>query len=94
MAELPEIAKLTGQMRDTLCGKTIQAITLLQEKCANIPPDEFQKRTVGARIEDVRNRGKWIITALHNGENILYPLVWVRIFCILIMRRTKPINTR
>jgi formamidopyrimidine-DNA glycosylase len=74
MAELPEIAKLTGQMRDTLCGKTIQAITLLQEKCANIPPDEFQKRTVGARIEDVRNRGKWIITALHNGENILLSL--------------------
>lgn len=74
MAELPEIAKLTGQMRDTLCGKTIQAITLLQEKCANIPPDEFQKRTVGARIEDVRNRGKWIITGLHNGENILLSL--------------------
>ena len=74
MAELPEIAKLTGQMRDTLCGKTIEAITLLQEKCANIPPDEFQKRTVGARIEDVRNRGKWIITALHNGENILLSL--------------------
>src|SRR5690554_3888605 len=74
MAELPEIAKLTGQMRDTLCGKTIQAITLLQEKCANIPPDEFQKRTIGARIEDVRNRGKWIITGLHNGENILLSL--------------------
>lgn len=35
MAELPEIAKLSEQMRDVLCGKTIQNLTLQQEKCAN-----------------------------------------------------------
>lgn len=74
MAELPEIAKLSGQMRDTLCGKTIQNLTLLQEKCANIPSDEFQKRTTGARIDHIRNRGKWIITTLNNSENILLSL--------------------
>ncbi len=74
MAELPEIAKLAGQMRDTLCGKTIQTIILLQEKCANIPSDEFAKRTIGARIKDIRYRGKWIITSLDNGENILLSL--------------------
>ncbi len=74
MAEIPEIAKLSGQMRDTLCGKTIQYITLLQEKCANLPSEEFQKRTSGARIDDIRNRGKWIITTLNNGENILLSL--------------------
>ena len=74
MAELPEIAKLAGQMRDILRGKTIQTLTLLQEKCANIPFDEFQKRTLGARIEDTSNRGKWIITKLSNGENILLSL--------------------
>lgn len=74
MAELPEIAKLSGQMRDALCGMTIQNLTLLQEKCANIPSDELQKRTAGARIDDIRNRGKWIITTLNNGENILLSL--------------------
>ncbi len=74
MAELPEIAKLAGQMRDTLRGKTIQTLTLLQEKCANIPSDEFQKRITGAKIDDIRNRGKWIITTLSNGENILLSL--------------------
>lgn len=74
MAELPEIAKLAGQMRHTLCGKTIQAITLLQEKCANIPPGEFQERVIGAQIEDIRNKGKWIVTSLDNGENILLSL--------------------
>ncbi len=70
MAELPEIAKLAGQMRDTLVGKTIETVLLLQEKCANIPPDEFLRRTRGARITDVWHKGKWIITALDNGENI------------------------
>ncbi|MGI6706642.1 MAG: DNA-formamidopyrimidine glycosylase family protein [Clostridia bacterium] len=61
-------------MRDTLCGKTIQTVILLQEKCANIPADEFQKRVIGARIKDVGYRGKWIITSLDNGENILLSL--------------------
>jgi formamidopyrimidine-DNA glycosylase len=74
MAELPEIAKLSGQMRETLYGKTVKSVILLQEKCANIPADEFQKRVTGGRIEDVRNKGKWIITKLHNGENILLSL--------------------
>jgi formamidopyrimidine-DNA glycosylase len=61
-------------MRDTLRGKTIQTLTLLQEKCANIPIDGFQKRIMGARIDDIRNKGKWIITSLDNGENILLSL--------------------
>ncbi|HHV96181.1 MAG TPA: Fpg/Nei family DNA glycosylase [Clostridiaceae bacterium] len=74
MAELPEIVKLASQMRDTLCGKTMQSVTLLQEKCSNIPTDEFQKRVVGAKIKEVRNKGKWIIIVLGNGENILMSL--------------------
>jgi len=74
MAELPEIAKLAGQMRDTLCGKTVHAVNLLQEKCANIPALEFQKRIEGAQVIDIRNKGKWIITALSKGENILLSL--------------------
>ena len=74
MAELPEIAKLLGQMNDTLRGKTIQKVVLLQEKCANIPADDFQKRIVGAKICSTINKGKWIITALENGENILLSL--------------------
>jgi formamidopyrimidine-DNA glycosylase len=74
MAELPEITKLAGQMRDTLRGKSVKTITLLQEKCANIPPDEFQRRIAGAKITDTRNKGKWIITTLDNGENFLLSL--------------------
>ena len=74
MAELPEIAKLTRQMKDTLCGKTMQNINLLQEKCANIPAKKFQRRIAGAKITNVYNKGKWIITSLDNSENILLSL--------------------
>jgi len=74
MAELPEIAKLANQMNDTLRGKSIQRVSLLQEKCANIPEDEFQKRIVNAKITGTRYKGKWIITSLDNGENILLSL--------------------
>jgi formamidopyrimidine-DNA glycosylase len=74
MAELPEIYKLSKQMKDTLCGKTIQSIDLLQEKCANIPPDEFQSRVSGASIKDIGYKGKWIVTKLNNNENILLSL--------------------
>jgi len=74
MAELPEIAKFSKQMHDTLQGKTIRTITLLQEKCANIPQAEFQQRTASAKVSNVYNKGKWIITELSNNENILLSL--------------------
>ena len=74
MAELPEIAKITAQMKNKLSGKIIKEINLIQEKCANIPADEFQNKTAGAKITDVYNKGKWILTSLDNGENILLSL--------------------
>ena len=74
MAELPEIAKLAEQMKNILCDKTIKTIDILQEKCANIPVDEFKHRSEGAKICGVYNKGKWIITALDNGEHILLSL--------------------
>ena len=74
MAELPEITKLAGQMKNTLTGKTIDTITLLQEKCANVSQIEFQDRIAGAKITDVFHRGKWIITKTDRGECILLSL--------------------
>ena len=74
MAELPEIKKISTQMHDTLRAKTIQTVSILQEKCANIPADEFQTRTAGAIVTDVRTKGKWIVTTLSNGEQILLSL--------------------
>ncbi|MCL2571623.1 MAG: hypothetical protein FWE11_04400 [Defluviitaleaceae bacterium] len=74
MAELPEITKMAGQMNTTLRGKIIKEINLLQEKCANIPEADFNKRTVAATVTNVYHKGKWIITSLDNGEHILLSL--------------------
>jgi len=74
MAELPEIAKLANQMNETLRGKKIKNVALLQEKCANIPEAEFKKRVAGAKVSGVKNKGKWIVTSLANGEHILLSL--------------------
>ena len=74
MAELPEISKLSRQMKSVLCGKKITDIDILQEKCANISPADFRARTRNAVIKDVENKGKWIITSLDNGEYILLSL--------------------
>jgi len=74
MPELPEIMKLSSQMKETLQGKIIKEITLLQEECSNVPADELQRRTVGARVADIYHKGKWMITSLENGEYILLSL--------------------
>ena len=74
MAELPEIVKLAEQMNQKLKGKKIKSLTLNQEKCINIPEDEFKLRSIGGTITHVEHKGKWIITSLDNGENLLMSL--------------------
>jgi len=74
MAELPEIVKLSSQMRDTLVGKTLKRVELLQEKCSNVPQDAWDHRIADAKITDVYHKGKWILTKLDNGENIVLSL--------------------
>ena len=71
MAELPEISKIALQMQDILCGKTIDTIQILQEKCANVPQSVFNTRVCGAVVVQVDYKGKWIVTKLSNGENLL-----------------------
>lgn len=74
MAELPEIKKISSQMKETLTGKTITKIDVIQEKCLNIKVNELAKRIIGKEIIDVKNKGKWILINLSGQENILISL--------------------
>lgn len=74
MAEIPEILKYSGQMNETLTGKKIASLTLLQEKNLNVPAGAFLRRAEGAAVLGVGHKGKWIIMDLDNGENILISL--------------------
>jgi formamidopyrimidine-DNA glycosylase len=67
MPELPEIASWAKEMQEHLTGKQISSVEIIQPKCLNITPDDFQKNVSGALIRATTNRGKWILTELDTG---------------------------
>lgn len=71
MPELPEIASRAREMNAALPGKTIRAIEVAQPKCLNVPAEEFIGALTGATIQDVTNRGKWILTRTDQGWLLL-----------------------
>jgi formamidopyrimidine-DNA glycosylase len=60
MPEIPEIASRAAEMNQELVGKTIKAVEVLQPRCLNIPPGEFEKSVTNSLIESVIHHGKWI----------------------------------
>jgi formamidopyrimidine-DNA glycosylase len=82
MPELPEIYNLAGQMDEALKGKTIRGILIRQEKCLNVPSNEFSALVVGKKIDRIAPKGKWIfmslkpdayfLLSLGMGGNLLY----------------------
>ncbi len=67
MPELPEIASRAKEMQEYLTGKQITSVKIVQPKCLNIAPEDFQKSVSGAQIRSTTNRGKWILTELDKG---------------------------
>lgn len=74
MAEIPEIAKYCRQMHETLRGKEIADVQLLQPKCSSLSPAELCSALCGRTVERVYNRGKWIMTSLSGGMTLLLSL--------------------
>lgn len=74
MAESPEIYQLSKEMNEILKGKVCKKVHIRQEKCTNLPLFEINKRILGAGIQNVHSKGKWLIIHLDNGENILISL--------------------
>lgn len=71
MPELPEITQLARQMDSALPGKRITDILVIQEKCLNLPKDDFIAALVGATFNRVENRGKWIVAHTDQGWLLL-----------------------
>lgn len=67
MPELPEIATRARQMNAELKGKVINEIDIIQPKCLNLLPDEFNDHLAGACIEQTTYRGKWLFTHTSRG---------------------------
>lgn len=74
MPELPEIVNLAGQIDKTLRGKRIEKLEILQPKCLNLPPDQFEALVKGKEIRGAYSRGKWIFIKLHPETLLLLNL--------------------
>ena len=92
MAELPEIYKISQQMKAGLVGKTIAGIEVGQPKCLNIPPEAFSVALNDARITDVSYRGKWIFVDTNQGWLLLCMGMGGEI--LLVSRATLPDKRR
>jgi formamidopyrimidine-DNA glycosylase len=71
MPELPEITIFARDMQKELVGRTISTIEVLQPKCLNVPPAEFQAALTDAEIRDVIPQGKWLQVETTQGWLLL-----------------------
>jgi formamidopyrimidine-DNA glycosylase len=71
MPELPEISNLAMQMNKHLKGMRIEDIVILQPKSLNVPVEDFKSVLNGATIQEVGNRGKWIVVKTTAGYLLL-----------------------
>jgi formamidopyrimidine-DNA glycosylase len=70
MPELPDIYVLAASMKEALSNKVITEAFVNQPKCLNTTARKFRESIRGRRIEDVKQRGKWVLVSL-DGSMIL-----------------------
>lgn len=74
MPELPEVYHISRQMNQTLMGKQIVRVEVLQEKCLNMPLEDFQQCITHRPIEQIYARGKWIFIRFQGNMYLLISL--------------------
>lgn len=74
MPELPEIATIARQMDETLPGKEIALVEILQPKCLNMPPDDMQQALLSTKVGRTSYRGKWLFTQVAPERTLLINL--------------------
>lgn len=61
-------------MDAALRGRRIVAVEVRQEKCLNVPADEFRRMLAGGTVVSATWRGKWIFVRLGSGTHLLLNL--------------------
>ena len=69
MPELPEVETVVGDLRPLLAGRRFETVKLLLPRLVRYPrPAAFVRGLMGAQIESVTRRGKYIIAALAGSD--------------------------
>ncbi|HEX7245639.1 MAG TPA: bifunctional DNA-formamidopyrimidine glycosylase/DNA-(apurinic or apyrimidinic site) lyase [Solirubrobacterales bacterium] len=75
MPELPEVETVCRQLEPELRGRTIEALEVLDARwCRPTPPRTLERAIVGARIEDLGRRGKYLLLGLEGGRTLVMHL--------------------
>ncbi|MGB9666943.1 MAG: Fpg/Nei family DNA glycosylase, partial [Candidatus Cryosericum sp.] len=57
-----------------LRGRSVAGVDVMQPKCLNVPPREFEQLVTGTSVGHVTSRGKWIFMELKPGTTLLINL--------------------
>ena len=71
MPEYPEIVCRSKEMQQALSGLRIEHITVLQDKCLNVPVETFIEEVIGQTFRQFSSHGKWIIAELDKDTLLL-----------------------
>lgn len=74
MPELPDIYVLAKSMKEALKDKVITNAYVNQPKCLNVTVKKFKDSIKSCRIEDVQQRGKWILVRLDCNQSLAFNL--------------------
>jgi len=68
--ELPEVETVARGLRERIVGLRVLSVELISEKLILQNPPDFSNRIAGARIMDVRRRGKHLLFFLDNQRTL------------------------
>jgi formamidopyrimidine-DNA glycosylase len=67
MPELPEITSRAREMNKALVGKTLASFEIKQTQCLNVTERVFKKALLGATINQISSKGKWLLVDTSQG---------------------------
>lgn len=75
MPELPEVETIKNELSPHISGRRFSSITICDAKpIRQLSVDEFCRKLVGRRIEELKRRGKYLIFQLSGGEALIIHL--------------------
>ncbi len=73
MPEKPEVITVVESLKPRLLGKTITGCNVYWDNIIAFPTsDEFKKKVIGQKINDITTRGKWIVMMLDKDSLLIH----------------------
>jgi formamidopyrimidine-DNA glycosylase len=83
MPELPEVETVKNGLMPVLMGQTITHVALRRANLRFAFPVDFSKMLVGAKVEGLSRRAKYILVELSNGQSLIIHLGMTGRFTVL-----------